>query len=372
MRALAGILLVLALAPPAAAETVARRTAAAGPALAGDTVAWGEETRAGAVQVLRGAPGASPQLVHEIPAATAAKTRRGFMSYPSSFAASAEAFAALTVTATVTDEGFDHVTETSEQAAVGGPLPGPGALLGGSIPERVVPGCQGVADGVTGVDVDAGRIAVARYTVACDSDGPPQLSISVHDATGRRDVPVSGGLDIITVRIAGDYLLWVQRDLRSRDEIVLYDLARGAEVRRVRMRDLRSHDGRDAALQADGTVAFAFSRRLGGLKFGSRLAWFSAADPRLRVVAMRGWIGKLALRDGRVLYEHELRARWASEVVLRPLGGKPRRLARYGARRSLVGTLDLDATRAVWAVEPRRPSDDQPTGRPGRIVLRTL
>jgi hypothetical protein len=321
--------------------------------------------------VLRGAPGAAPQLVHEIPAATAPKTRRGFMGVPSSFAASAEAFAALTHTATVTDEGSDFVSETSEQAVVGGPLPGPGELLGGSIPERVVPGCQGIADGVTGVDVDAGRIAIARYAVACESDAAPQLSISIHDATGRRDVPVGGGLDVITVRIAGDHLLWVQRDLRSRDVIVLYDLARGAEVRRVRMRDLGGTDGRDAALQADGTVAFAFSKRLGGLRFGSRLAWFSAADPRVRVVDTHGGIGKVALHDGRVLYEHQLRARWTSEVVLRRLGGKPRRLARYGARRSLVGTLDLDATRAVWAVEPRD-RHDQSTGRPGRIVLRDL
>jgi hypothetical protein len=372
VRALAGILLVLALAPAASAETVARRTAAAGPALAGDAVAWGEESRAGAVQVLRSTPGREPQLVHEIPAATAPKTRRGFMGVPSSFAASAEAFAALTYTSTITDQGSDYVGETSAQAAIGGPVLGPGALLGGSIPERVVPGCEGIGDGVTGVDVDAGRIAVARYTVACDGNAPPQLSISIHDATGRRDVPVGAGLDIITVRIAGNYVLWVQRGLRSRDEIVLYDLARGAEVRRVRMRDLHSHDGRDAALQADGTVAFAFSRRLGGLRFGSRLAWFSAADPRVRVVRTHGWIGRLALHDGRVLYEHELRARWTSEIVLRRLGGgKPRRVARLGKRRGLVGTLDLDATRAVWAEEPRD-RYDQSTGRPGRVVLRDL
>lgn len=96
---------------------------------AGDTVAWGEETRGGAVRVLRGAPGAPPQVVHEIPAATAARTRRGFMSLASSFASSAQA---------------------SEQAAIGGALPGPGALLGGTIPEFVGAGCEGRYDQPTG------------------------------------------------------------------------------------------------------------------------------------------------------------------------------------------------------------------------------
>jgi hypothetical protein len=367
VRALAGILLVLLPAPAASAETVAPGTAAAGPALAGAAVAWGEETPGGAVQVLRGAPGAPPQVVHEIPAATAAKTRRGFMSLASSFAASSQAFAALTHTSTITDQGSDYVGETSQQAAIGGPLPGPGALLGGAIPERVEPGCAGRYDGVNGVDVDGDRIAVARYGGECESDAPPRLSVSVHDPVGRRDVPAGSGLELRTVRIAGDYLLWVSQSLRGNDELVLYHLARGAVVRRLQLRQLGARDGRDAVLQADGTVALAVFR-----PSGSRVVWFSAAHPRVRVLDKRRWFGDLALHDGRLLYERALPSRLASEIVLRRLGGgKPRRVARLGKRRGLVGTLDLDATRAVWAEEPRD-RYDQPTGRPGRIVLRDL
>jgi uncharacterized 2Fe-2S/4Fe-4S cluster protein (DUF4445 family) len=58
VRAAAAIAPLLAVAPAASAERVARRTAAAGPALAGDAVVWGEQESDGAVRIVRGAPGA--------------------------------------------------------------------------------------------------------------------------------------------------------------------------------------------------------------------------------------------------------------------------------------------------------------------------
>jgi hypothetical protein len=366
VRTAAGILLVLALAPSASAETVARRTPAVGPVLAGDEVAWGEETGGGA-RVVRRTPGSQPQVVYELPAPTADKTRRGFMHIPAAFGASADAFAALVHTSTVVSEGSDYVSEVSELAAVGGPLPGPGTVLSGTVPERTGDGCVGTHRNASGVDVDGPRIAVAEQSWLCGSDEPPRRWIAVYGPTGRVDVPVDTSTDVSHVRLAGRYLAWIQGSGYRDDELVVHDLEGGAEVARIRARDIGGLGIEDAALQPDGTVAFT----LGGRR-GSRLGVRSLASPRVRVLDRRAASRGIAVAAGRVLYERSSR-RGGSAVVLRKLGGgRPRTLARIPARRLRVGGLDLDASRATWAVARRHPSGtyEPAPGSRGRIVLR--
>jgi hypothetical protein len=130
MRAAAAALALAAaavVAPAAGAATVASGRVTAGPALAGERVAWGE-IDAGAARFVVGAPGVAPAVVHAIPAPAARRTSRGFLGYPTAFAASAEAIAGLAVTGTQERHG-DVITVATATAAVGGPLTGPLELL---------------------------------------------------------------------------------------------------------------------------------------------------------------------------------------------------------------------------------------------------
>ena len=114
-RIVAAIALTLGLAAPAAADTVARRTPAVGPALAGDLVAWGEEAHNGAVRVMVGAPGREPMLAYRIRPATARRTEPRLPAHRRGFAASATAFAALVYTATVTASGLTPSRQRSRR-----------------------------------------------------------------------------------------------------------------------------------------------------------------------------------------------------------------------------------------------------------------
>jgi hypothetical protein len=72
----------------------------------------------------------------------------------------------------------------------------------------------------------------------------------------------------------------------------------------------------------------------------------------------------VALGAGRVLYERRRdRSGRRTELVVRRVGGgRARRLASFRPGHRRVGDLDLDATRATWAVRAPRP----------RIVVGTL
>lgn len=361
-----GLGLVIALAPPALAGTVARRTPEAGPALAGDRVVWGEVSRAGAVRVLAGAPGAGPRLVHRIPAPTARRTTRGFMQYASSFAASTDAFAALTYTATVTASGSDYVSSAYALAAVGGPLAGPAALLAGSIPPRGDAECRTLYRLPEGVDVDGGRIAVATQAGCREPTDPADLSITVHDPAGDVTVPVAAEGELRHVALAGRYVAWI-RD----DELGVHDLKSGRAVARVHARSLGALSIDDAALQSDGTVAFTVNGRRDHR--GSRLAWTAPGMGGVRIAARHAAGRGIALAGGRVLYERIVsERRFRGELIVRRLGGPARRLATFPERRRRVGDLDLDGTRATWAAQPTRRGYDPPPRGPARIVVRRL
>jgi len=369
-RIVAAIALALVLPAPAAADTVARRTPAAGPALAGDLVAWGEESRTGAVRIVVGAPGREPLLAHRIAPATARRTDRAFMHIPAAFAASATTFAALMYTGTVTHSESDSVSTSVALAAVGGPLRGPVTTLSGSIPARGDLPCRAPGSSPDAVDVDGDRIAVGAASYDCLPDHAPPVSVTVHKPGSAVTVALPAGA-IRHVELAGRYVAWIHRG--EVETVVVHDLDSGADVARVTTRDLGALTIGDAALQADGTVAFTYG---GGLpnRRGARLAVLVPGLPGTRVIDQHVSDRGVALAADRVLYERVLsEQRFSSLLLVRPLTGGPvRHLAQFTERRRRVGEIDLDTTRATWADLPtRRGHDPLPRG-PGRIVVRSL
>jgi hypothetical protein len=373
VRALAGIVVALAVAAPATADTVARRTPAVGPVLAGDVVLWGEEGRTGAARVMSGAPGRAATLVYRIAPSTARKTERGFMGYPATFAGSSTAFAAFTHTSTVTASGSDSVSTGSTTAVVGGPLRGPARVLAGCIPPRGGLGCGGSCDEPTGVAVDGDRIAVAESSELCNRPEEGRTWITVHGPAGTTTVPVDAGVPgayVRDLRLAGRYLAWVH--LGEVDELVVFDLAAGAAVVRVTDRDLGATSLEELDLQPDGTVAFVYGGRRAHR--GIRLGWTAPGRPGIRVLDRHAGYRDSAVAGGSVVYERVLSERhFTGELVLRALDGGPaNRLAYFPERRRRVANLDFDGRRATWAEQPTRRGYDPPARGPARIVVRTL
>ena len=228
MRALAGIVLALALASPASAATVARTTPEAGPVLAGPEVLWGTEGADGSVRVMAGVPGRPPRLLHRVAAPTGEETTRGV----GPLVASPEAYAVRVATSTVEDSGYDWVGLVSEEALFRGPLSGGASLLLGSLPERVEDRpCEGRYEILGGFAVDGARYALGSEHGPCLQTARSQtrLSIAVHDGGTRsrrtlarlgerRDL--AGPLDLDATRAT-----WaVDRGARVPGRIVLREL----------------------------------------------------------------------------------------------------------------------------------------------------
>jgi hypothetical protein len=373
VKALAAIALTLAFATPASAATVPHRAPPeVGPVFAGDSVMWGEPSSRGASLVMMGAPGRAPVLVHRVAPATAHETERSFSGRKSAFAASATGFAALYTTATVVFAESDSVTIATTEAALAGPFHGPVGTVAGCFPRRGDEGCPPSCGTADGVDVDGSRTAVTLETWSCTPDGKPgRFSIAVRDGATTTTVPVGAVQSVNDLALSGRYLAWTASSHRAWDALVVWDLVGGAEVTRVRARDLDARFMYDVAVEADGTVAFKFSGR--GAARASRLGVIVPGTPGVRVVDDH-IAGALEMAGGRLLYERQPSVDSVrTELVLRSLaGGPPTVLARFTERVRRIGDIDLDATRATWAWVRSRDSYDVIPRGPGRIVVRGL
>ena len=281
-----------------------------GPAFAGDSVMWGEQSLNGALRVMQAVPGRDPVLVHRLPPDDDRRHE--------ALEASAERFA-LTVS-TARRRSDDSLTINA--VATGGPFKGPLGRFG--------------CESVTATDVDGDRIAVAG---GC--------GIAIHAPGGVTAIPAD---EVRDVALAGRYLAW------TGDELVVHDLVTGATALRL-SRPLLV----EVALQPDGVVVFS-----SGSERRQHVAWAAPGTPGVARVDTAARFDGLRVADGRVLYERRTGRREGRRVLmLRSLrDGTARRLARFTARRSRVGDLDLTATRAAWGVRP--------AGRHMRIVVRAL
>jgi hypothetical protein len=372
VRVLAAAILFMAVhAAPAGAQTVVRGELGGGPALAGDAIAWAEGSR-DAVRVLTRAPGGERRLLHRVAPPTARRTTRGIPGgRPGVFDASATSYAAFASTSTVTSAESDSVSSSSTFAAFGGPFGAPPAMLAGCLPARGDLGCGETCGEPGAVAVDGDRIAVSEVGGPCDRPEERQAWITIHGPGGPTTVDADLGAvlrEVRHLRLAGDYLAWISWD--TPNEVVVYDLAASAVVVRLTARDLGARSLYELALQADGTVAFLYSGRRD--RRGVRLGWTAPGRAGVTLIDRHADYSDIALDGGRILYGRILsERRFTGELVLRPLGGPARRLAHFPERRRRVGDVDLDGSRAAWAVQPtRRGYDPQPRG-PARIVVRS-
>jgi len=370
MRLLAGMVLALAsAAPAAAADTIGHSTVTDGPVIADDRAVWADETPSRAIRVLTMRAGGRPAVAWRWARPAGRRTDRAVWS----LAAGGRRSAAIV--GTCTHPGTYELARCATRA-FSGPFT---RMRGPRLPERVDRRCLG--------DVRHPReVAILHRWIAtlverlCPAMGIESLGarrrIEVRGAGRRLEIPASRGFGL---RLAGRYLAW--QDGFSR--VVLYDLRRGEIVRRVGSTRLRAA-GVD--VQADGTIAFTrfgpgarvcvttISRAGGEHEVACRFESTVASDAQ---VGGSGGIGadpSVAIAAGRVLY-----LRFGSKLVLQRTGGEPAVLARFRPQAQRVGGFDLGPASAVWARQRPRfapgpdgmPQGPEPVGKP-QVVLRRL
>jgi hypothetical protein len=341
---LATALALLVAAPAAGAATVARAVPAVGPVLAGDGVAWGRELRDGRLRVMR-----DRHTEVEVERATARDTRRFFLHTPWALAASGQGVAALVATGTSEADG-DSVSTTEVSAVFGGPWGG-ARLLSGELTARGDVPCRDGRAYPLAVAVDGSRIAVAEVAPNCDT---AEVAFRIVIQDGDATTVVFPDDWVRALDLAGDHIAWTV-GVGAGDRLTVANRLTGAVERRIeRSATMRLFE--DIALTPTGAVAFTFR----GRRLRTNLAYADGAKTRVlaRGVADRG----LAIAAGRVLYERVGRGQRSALVLRRLDGSAPRRLARFGPGHRRTGDLDLDASRATWAVG----------GPYHRIVLRHL
>jgi hypothetical protein len=348
-RALAGLVLLLALVPASAsAATVAYRKPAVGPVLAGSQVAWGEAGSDGSVRVVRAEP---REVAWTWAPATAPRTSREFVRTPWAFAASAERWAAVPYVGTVTASGGDHVSVSVKPAAVTAAWGAAPAVVSGELAERGDSPCAPGTWWPESVAVDGARVAVAE--TRC---GAQEHRIVLDGAAVALDGPPRA------LALAGRWLAWTT-GVGAGDSLTIRDLTTGQVAFRVTRNQLgRSIE--DIDLDDDGRVLLTYS---GPSDIGARLGIARPGVPGVQGLLSRAVPRGIAIEGDRILYSRYRDPEYRRSVLkLETLEGVVRKLATFRRGRRQVGDVDLSADAAVWAVRGAKVTHGR------RIVLRTL
>jgi len=309
---LCAVIGLLCVAAPAHADTFKGR-ADAGPALAGDTVVWGEELADGRSVLYSRVPGQPRRALVRIPAAKGRGERHGFGQTPGAVTASptrlAYTYSEFVSRRTGPDTGSStgHVTPLVSSA--------------GSAFTNPFGTC-------TGLYVST---AIEGDTVAVSIDGdPPCGGVYVN---GRK---VSEDTEAHQVRLAGPYVAWVTWPAGGGTGITIADAATGAVV--ATFTPPRNQSFGEFDLDEQGNVVTAIR---------NRLVTFSPTAPQPRTLAREVYDSGLATAAGRVVYQTI-----GNRLVLADLasGRVLRRLERYGQRRWSVGETVLTDRYVVWSV----------------------
>jgi hypothetical protein len=317
------------------------RTLAAGPALAGDRVVWGEQR--GQTSVVVGAGSGAPLW----------QSRSAGLAGPLAGSRSTVAFAA-------NSNGCSAVnTACPVETTFFARRPGQGW-----IPITSQVRCVSTAAGRT---LAVSEPFVATVTPNCDAAAKATLLV-------RRDGRVvfrRTGVECCDVALAGTTLAW-----RSGGAFDVFDLA----THRLRFRAAPPAGAPIAAfdVQADGKLAMLVGRQPDG---HATIAWRSAADPTLHplrlAAVLPGNQPRLGLIGDRLVLEiapHTAPTDNAprSALVVSDLAGRTRVLARFSGRLEQVGGFDATTRTVTWASRRiTRTRLDCPSPRQGCMVRKT-
>ncbi|MDA0173297.1 hypothetical protein OJ998_29610 [Solirubrobacter taibaiensis] len=330
MRGLLITLVCLTVAAPASAKTY-NGMAFAGPAISGDSVAWGTvySDGSGAVKV-------DGRIVARFEAPVGEGRDRGFGGVPGAIGFSPTRLVyALADSRNLPggdgDSGASALEVTPMLSSGGGPFTNPLPCTGPYVS--------------TAVDGDTVLIGVSTQ--------PPCAGVYLD---GRKISDVSP----CQVRIAGPYIAWREGTCGGSQRLVVADRTTGTVLATFSAPSLRrawgpfdlDEQGNVVAAQGDGVVAF------------------SLADPKPRVLATKTWSSTVATAGGRAAFISTDADYGPHRLLLVDLDGKVlKRLERYGKRRWPEGEIALTDRWVAWSV--KRTIYDHPTG-PGNVFLKQL
>jgi hypothetical protein len=319
-------------AAPAHADTFKGR-ADIGPALAGDTVVWGEELPDGRAILYSRAPGQPRRALVRIPAATQRGHSSGFGQTPGGVTASTTRMAYTASQSVSRRSGPDTVGSTGsvtpQVSVAGGPFANPFGTCSGSYVSTAIEG-------------DVVAVAIKADT--------PCGGVYVD---GRK---VSEDTEAHQVRLAGPYVAWVTWPAGGGTAITIADAATGALVARFTPPRDRSFGEFD--IDEHGNVVTAIL---------NRLVTFSPTAPKPRTLAREVYQDPISTAAGRVVYQTiEPRRLVVADLAS---GRVLRTLQRFGQRRWSVGETVLTDRLLVWSVRSGAYDD---TYAPGTIRVARL
>jgi hypothetical protein len=332
MRLAQGILITVVLAacwPGSAAASKARYTGSvqAGPALTGAGVAWVDgEYRSGPMFVRRTAGDAAPSTLFAI-------ERKEDCDAVRDLSASG-----------------DLVVVERSTCAEGGRFE---VLIGdGSGGPRVVEssGTDFVSCAISGSDVDAGLVAVARYNC---QEAPIRLHAVAAGTSSDLPLTLTPGENPVEVRIAGRYVaVLVEGPPGTSDaprfQVIVWDREAGDEAYRANADTFRGTDdwvvgSHRLELQPDGAVLYGFSAFREGKGLVVRYGLASPAAPALKEIpgSFDQSMNRLGFGDGKVALN---RGGGTGSGVF----GADGALLNLFSGRPTAGSIDFDGTRLAW------------------------
>jgi hypothetical protein len=177
------------------------------------------------------------------------------------------------------------------------------------------------------------------------------------------EVALSGGC-CRDIAIAGRYVAW--RDARA---VVVYDRLAHRRAYRTRIGSSDANVDFGFDLQQDGKLAVAFPIREFGQAGATAIAWLSPSAPRLHLLPDRGRDTHISIAGDRIAF-HRLVNQRRSALVVTDLHRRVKTFARF-AQPTRLQDFDLDGQRLTWASDriTSRRVDCPPPGE-GRPCLR--
>ena len=323
-------------APAVAAADTVKGLANAGPALAGDTVVWGQEYADGRAAIYARAPGQPARAVLRLAAVKGKGHKRDFGGIPGALSASPTRLAYALQDSVATRHSSDSVgIEASVKAQL--------SIAGGAFTDPL--GCAG-AYVTTAAEGDVVAIGV--------NGQPPCAGVWIAGAPARR---ISATTEVRQVRLAGPWVAWLEGTGGIGRQITVADVATGAKVATFPATSPR-RAWQVFDLDDRGTFVAAT---------GAEVVTFTLTDRRPRVIARRIWSSTVATAGGRVAYIAQNRRSGPGRLLLTDLTGRVlRRLDRYGPARRPTGEVALTNRRAAWSV--LRTRDENTLVGPGSVL----